>query len=43
MSWKFSGGSLYSTNGKPETSKRTKVNTTGQKMADNQQYDAMAR
>jgi hypothetical protein len=34
---------LYSTIGRPETSKRTKINTTGHKIEDNQQYDAMAR
>jgi hypothetical protein len=34
---------LYSTIGRPETSKRTKINTTEQKTEDNQQYDAMAR
>jgi hypothetical protein len=34
---------LYSANGRPETSKRTKINTTEQKTEDNQQYDAMPR
>jgi hypothetical protein len=34
---------LYSTIGRLETSKRTKINTTKHKTEDNQQYDAMAR
>jgi hypothetical protein len=34
---------LYSTNGRSETSKRTKINKTEQKSIDNQQYNAMAR
>jgi hypothetical protein len=34
---------LYSTNGRPEISKRTKINKTEQQSVDNQQYDAMAR
>jgi hypothetical protein len=34
---------LYSTNSRPETSKRTKINKTEQQSVDNQQYDAMAR
>jgi hypothetical protein len=34
---------LYSMNGSPETSKRTKINKTEQQSVDNQQYDAMAR
>jgi hypothetical protein len=34
---------LYSTIGRPETSKRTKINTTEQKIEYNQQYDAMDR
>jgi hypothetical protein len=34
---------LYSTISRPKTSKRIKINTTEQKIEDNQQYDAMAR
>jgi hypothetical protein len=34
---------LYSMIGRPETSKRTKINTTEYKIEDNQQYDVVAR
>jgi hypothetical protein len=34
---------LYSTIGRPETSKENKINKIEQQSADNQQYDAMAR
>jgi hypothetical protein len=34
---------LYSMNGRLETSKRTKINKIEQQSADNQQYYAMAR
>jgi hypothetical protein len=38
--WRFT---LYSTIGRPKTSKRTKINTTELKIEDNQQYDALSR
>jgi hypothetical protein len=38
--WRFT---LHSMIGRPETSKRIKINTKEQKIEDNQQYDAMAR
>jgi hypothetical protein len=38
--WRFT---LYSMIGRPETRKRTKINTTKQKTGANQQYDATAR
>jgi hypothetical protein len=38
--WRFT---LYSTIGKLETSKGTKINTIEQNIEDNQQYDVMAR
>jgi hypothetical protein len=37
------GFTQYLMIGRPETSKRTKINTTEQKIEDNQQYDAIAR
>jgi hypothetical protein len=34
---------LYSTIGRPQTSKENKINKTEQQSVDNQQYDVMAR